>query len=124
MYYNLTDFTSLVNTNFPDNTGQNIDASDLAEVATAFIDSFSESADPLSAYTFKLINSDLDSNLQVTLTHSLNTTQVKIVMYSRDKIKLINRHYDTQIIDADNVLLTLFGGIPINGVYTGIIYVI
>lgn len=116
------EFDLLIDASYPDNIAQEIDADDTNTVATAFIDSYAHREAPVSTFTFTIISTDLDANLQYTLTHNLGTQVFKAVIFDAAGRRVLNRHYDLTPSGDNSAVITVFSGIAFNDKLKGYIY--
>lgn len=97
------------------NANQEITGPVLQDMLTDFIDSKANKSQVAPASFTKLIKpADLDGSYQISITHNLNCSVPDIIMYNNNAYRIGEAHFDIQITDANNIVVTFPEAIPGN----------
>lgn len=116
------DLGTLVDTNIDENLEQDITGEELNEVLTDLADSLAEIDNPVSVFSFRIRQEDLDEYNSVSFEHELASTNLKIVLYNHRSRRIYRDYYDFEITDDSNIKITVLQGIAYNKYWKGYVY--
>jgi hypothetical protein len=124
MKYDVAGLETLVDANYYENIAQEIDGAEAAEVCIAFLDSFAVKLAPVKYHPLNIMQEDLDVDLQLNITHTLGSLNLKIVLYDPNGYRVWNTHFDFRPINTTTARITFYAGITYKRSYKGYIYLI
>src|SRR5512138_2429164 len=93
---------SEANTLFTENTAQEISGADANTFCIDLLDSLSVKQYPVAYHELNIMLEDLDANKQVVIPHLLNSTELDIVLYNHNGIRIYTPYFDFQIINTSS----------------------